>query len=165
MSALATAPIGEEQDYERFESERIESERIESELRAQIDSHLGTELGESVRLADAQAWIEAQAAAQAAQRPSENPRTENKARRWMWGFLIALGALQIYYVQEMLAALFLFSLVFIAFGVVGLALYAANRASQAGLTKVEPYARLAARAGRRTFGYIEYLIRIHRVPQ
>jgi hypothetical protein len=87
----------------------------------------------------------------------QDEQSENKARRWMWGFLIALGALQIYYVQEMLAALFLFTLAFAFFAVIALAFYAANRASQASLARVEPVARVAARAGRRTFGFIEYL--------
>jgi len=87
----------------------------------------------------------------------QEEQAENKARRWMWGFLIALGALQIYYVQEMLAALFLFTLAFAVFALMALAFYAANRASQASLARVEPVARVAARAGRRTFGFIEYL--------
>jgi len=80
---------------------------------------------------------------------------EEKARRGMWIFLIALGAMQTYFVQEMLAALFLFTLAFAVFAVIALAFYLANRASQASLERVEPIARVAARAGRRTYGFIE----------
>lgn len=39
--------------------------------------------------------------------------TKDKGRKWMWGFLGALAALQIYAVQEMLAALALFALGFL----------------------------------------------------
>ena len=38
--------------------------------------------------------------------------SEERARKWMWGFLAALVALQIYFVRELLAALILFSLLF-----------------------------------------------------
>ena len=41
--------------------------------------------------------------------------SESKARKWMWLGLAAFFALQIYFVQEMLAALMLFTGVFVVF--------------------------------------------------
>ena len=37
---------------------------------------------------------------------------KDSARKWMWIFLVALVALQIYFVRELLAALFLFTVGF-----------------------------------------------------
>jgi cytosine/uracil/thiamine/allantoin permease len=58
---------------------------------------------------------------------------EKKARKWMWLGLAAFVALQIYFVQEMLAALFLFTGVFVLFAIVALVLYVIDRAGQRGL--------------------------------
>src|SRR5260370_35146457 len=53
---------------------------------------------------------------------------EKKARKWMWGGLAAFVALQIYFVQEMLAALMLFTGVFAGIAIVALILYLVDRA-------------------------------------
>jgi hypothetical protein len=58
---------------------------------------------------------------------------EKKARKWMWVGLAAFVALQIYFVQEMLAALILFTGVFVLFAIVALVLYVIDRAGQWGL--------------------------------
>jgi hypothetical protein len=142
MSATATAPIDDE----------IESEHIECGEFPEPDSQIGTHSSATVQLAEDDS--EAQ---QSERRFEQSPEFEETARRWMWGFLIALAAMQTYFVQEMLAALFLFTLAFAVFGVIALAFYVANRASQASLASVEPIARVAARAGRRGFGFVEYL--------
>jgi uncharacterized protein YhaN len=133
-----------------------------AEMDEQIDEQLDEQLSEyacgQVELQEVDSRFGTEPVANdVQQRAQQEEQSENKARRWMWGFLIALGAVQIYYVQEMLAALFLFTLAFAVFAVIALAFYAANRASQASLARVEPVARVAARAGRRTFGFIEYL--------
>jgi hypothetical protein len=142
MNATATAPIDEELEYEQ----------IESEAYPEPDSQNGTHSTATVQLAE-----DDSEARQSARGFQQSPEFEEKARRWMWGFLIALAAMQTYFVQEMLAALFLFTLAFAVFGVIGLAFYVANRASQASLASVEPIARVAARAGRRGYGFVEYL--------
>lgn len=59
--------------------------------------------------------------------------SEKKARRWMWVGLAAFVAVQIYFVQEMLAALILFTGVFVIFALVALVLYLVDRAGQWGL--------------------------------
>jgi hypothetical protein len=59
--------------------------------------------------------------------------SEKKARKWMWLGLAAFVALQIYFVQEMLAALILFTGVFVVFAIAAVALYVVDRAGQWGL--------------------------------
>jgi cation transport ATPase len=133
-------------------------EQIDGQIDEQLEEQLSEYASGEIESEDVDFYFGTRAAANdAQQRAQQQDQSENKARRWMWGFLIALGAVQIYYVQEMLAALFLFTLAFAVFAVIALAFYAANRASQASLARVEPVARVAARAGRRTFGFIEYL--------
>jgi cytosine/uracil/thiamine/allantoin permease len=56
--------------------------------------------------------------------------SENKARKWMWIGLAAFTALQMYFVQEMLAALLLFTGVFVVFAAIALVIYLVDRASQ-----------------------------------
>ena len=69
--------------------------------------------------------------------------SERKARKWLWFALGALVALQIYYVQEMLAALMLFTGIFIVCAIVALVLYLVDRASRWGLDVAEHQAKRA----------------------
>jgi hypothetical protein len=135
---------------------------IDVETETQLDEQLGEMLSEYGCGQDDSSELDSHFGTRAAardvqQRTQQDVQFENKARRWMWGFLIALGALQIYYVQEMLAALFLFTLAFAVFAVIALAFYAANRVSQATLVQVRPVLRVAERGGRRTFELIEHV--------
>jgi uncharacterized MAPEG superfamily protein len=59
--------------------------------------------------------------------------SEQKARKWLWIALGAFVALQIYFVQELVAALVLFTGIFVVGGIVALVLYLIDRASQRGL--------------------------------
>ena len=59
--------------------------------------------------------------------------SEQKARKWLWIALAAFVALQIYFVQEMLAALILFTGIFVVCAVVALVLYLVDQASRWGL--------------------------------
>jgi len=59
--------------------------------------------------------------------------SERRARKWLWIALGAFVALQIYFVQEMLAALMLFTGLFIVCAIVALVLYLVERASQWGI--------------------------------
>ena len=59
--------------------------------------------------------------------------SERKARKWMWIALGAFVALQIYFVQEMLAALMLFTGIFIVCAIVALILYLSIEASRWGI--------------------------------
>ena len=59
--------------------------------------------------------------------------SEKRARKWLWIGLGAMVALQIYFVQEMLAVLILFTGIFIVGAIVALVLYLTDRAGQWGL--------------------------------
>jgi hypothetical protein len=59
--------------------------------------------------------------------------SERKARKWLWVALGALVALQLYFVQEMVAALMLFTGIFIVCAIIALVLYLVDRASRWGL--------------------------------
>ncbi|MGB6431985.1 MAG: hypothetical protein WBF06_15485 [Candidatus Acidiferrales bacterium] len=134
------------------------------ERETQLDERVEKQFPEYVREQADSGEIDSRFGAQAAahdlqQRARKDAQSENRARRWMWGFLFALGALQIYYVQAMLAALFLFTLAFAVFAVIALAFYAANRVSQATLVQVRPIVRVAERGGRRTLELMEHVSR------
>ncbi|MGH9681358.1 MAG: hypothetical protein ACRD4Y_15530 [Candidatus Acidiferrales bacterium] len=58
---------------------------------------------------------------------------EKRARKWMWICLAAFIALQIYFVQEMLVALILFTGAFVVLALGVLVFYLVDRASQWGL--------------------------------
>ena len=59
--------------------------------------------------------------------------SERKARKWLWIALGALVALQLYFVQEMVAALMIFTGIFIVCAIVALVLYLVDQASRWGL--------------------------------
>lgn len=50
-------------------------------------------------------------------------KTKDKSRKWMWGFLGVVGAMQLYFVRELLAAFALFALGFAAIAFVIVAMY------------------------------------------
>jgi hypothetical protein len=58
---------------------------------------------------------------------------EPKARKWMWIGIAAFIALQLYFVQELLVALMLFTGVFIVCALVALVLYLIDQASRWGI--------------------------------
>ena len=64
---------------------------------------------------------------------SVNLTHEKKARKWLWIGLGAFVALQIYFVQQLVVALMLFTGVFALCAVVALAMYLIDRAGQWGL--------------------------------
>jgi hypothetical protein len=72
--------------------------------------------------------------------------SERKARKWMWAGLAALVAIQIYFVQELLAALVLFTGIFIVCAIIALVLYLVDRAGRWGLGAAEHQARRAVAA-------------------
>jgi hypothetical protein len=73
--------------------------------------------------------------------------SEKRARKWMWFGLAALAAIQLYYVQEMIAALILFSILFALVAGVALVLFLLDRASQRTLAWAEPRTARLARRG------------------
>jgi hypothetical protein len=75
------------------------------------------------------------------------PRSPN-ARKWLWIGIAAFAALQLYFVQEMIAALLIFSALFAVVAGVALILFLLDVASQRTLTWAEPQTKLAARYAR-----------------
>jgi hypothetical protein len=71
--------------------------------------------------------------------------SEKKARKWMWIGLAAIVAVQAYFVQELLAALLLFSAIFAVLAAVGLVLFLLDRASQRTLSWAESLAEPPAK--------------------
>ena len=65
--------------------------------------------------------------------PATDPHAD-KARKWMWMLLAALVAVQLYFVQELLAALLLFTLGFAVLGALVLAVYGLRKAGGRSLT-------------------------------
>lgn len=55
-------------------------------------------------------------------------RKADKGRKWMWRLLAVIGALQLYFVRELLAAFALFALGFLAIAGVIISIYALQRA-------------------------------------
>ena len=80
--------------------------------------------------------------------------SEKKARKWMWMGLLALVALQIYFVQEMLAALILFAGVFTILATIALALYLIDRAGQWSLEWAGQHARPVLPLARRGWALV-----------
>jgi cytosine/uracil/thiamine/allantoin permease len=75
--------------------------------------------------------------------------SEKKARQWMWIGLLSFVALQVYFVQEMLAALILFAGIFAILATIALTLYLMDRAGQLSLDWAGQHARPALQLARR----------------
>jgi hypothetical protein len=69
--------------------------------------------------------------------------TEPKARKWLWIGLAAFLALQIYFVQEMVVALVLFTGLFVLCALFALVLYLLDVAGRWGLGVAEQQAKRA----------------------
>lgn len=87
-----------------------------------------------------------------------------KTRKWLWISLAALAALQVYFVQELMAALFLFSVGFVIIAIAALVIYLFDRASQRTMDWAEPQTLRAARIARRALARAEEVRRkqLHR---
>src|ERR1700686_972153 len=83
--------------------------------------------------------------------------SEKKARKWMWVGLVAFVALQIYFVQEMLAALMLFTGIFVIFAIFALAIYLVEWAGQWSIGWAGERARPAMQLARRGWTLAEDL--------
>jgi len=80
-----------------------------------------------------------------------------KARKWLWIGLAAFAALQVYLVQELLAAMVLFSILFVVVAGAALAIYIFDRAGQRTLDWAEPQTARAAHAARKALQRAEEL--------
>jgi uncharacterized membrane protein YesL len=83
--------------------------------------------------------------------------SEKKARKWMWAALAAFLALQIYFVQEMLAALILFTGVFVVVALIAFVMYLVDQASKWSLEWVGQHVGPAIQLLRRGWTFAEEL--------
>jgi threonine/homoserine efflux transporter RhtA len=80
---------------------------------------------------------------------------EHKARKWMWIGLAVIAALQLYYVQEMIAAFVVFGVFFAIAAGVGLLVFVVDRASERALDWAEVRTPTAVRTARRGLSFLE----------
>ena len=83
--------------------------------------------------------------------------SEKKARKWMWAALAAFLALQIYFVQEMLAALILFTGVFVIVAFLALVMYLVDQAGQWSIGWAGKHVRPTMQLLRRGWTLVEEL--------
>ena len=83
--------------------------------------------------------------------------SEKKARKWMWVGLAGFVALQIYFVQEMVAALMLFTGIFVIFAMLALVIYLVEWAGQWSIEWAGQRARPAMQLARRGWTLAEDL--------
>jgi len=83
--------------------------------------------------------------------------SEKKARKWMWAGLAAFVALQIYFVQEMVVALILFTGVFVIVAFLALLMYLVDQAGQWSIGWAGKHARPAMQLLRRGWTLAEEL--------
>ncbi len=81
--------------------------------------------------------------------------SEKKARKWMWIGLAVIVALQIYYIQEMLAALLLFTCAFLIAAILALVFYLVDSAGEWSLVWAGKHSRPAIQIARRGLVAVE----------
>jgi predicted membrane protein len=86
-------------------------------------------------------------------------KTKDKGRKWMWWFLGVLGALQLYFVRELLAAFALFALVFAAIAFVVVGIYMAQKTWETAVARVAESNHPAVNLARRGAGAVEDFVR------
>ena len=88
--------------------------------------------------------------------PAVKEKTK-KARKWLWVGLAAFAALQIYLVQELVAAMVLFSIFFAVVALIALVIYLFDRAGQKTMQWAGPQAQRAAQATAKALAQAEEL--------
>lgn len=88
-----------------------------------------------------------------------------RKQKWVWISLAALAAIQLYFVQEMIAALLLFTVLFSLVAGIVLIGFLVNRASQRTLKWAEPQSKQMARYARRGVALFESISKrpLHRL--
>jgi hypothetical protein len=70
--------------------------------------------------------------------------TGTKARKWLWIGLAAFVAVQLYFVRELLAALFIFTVLFAIVATIAFVLFVIDQAGQRTIAWAEPQTKQAA---------------------
>ncbi len=84
-------------------------------------------------------------------------KTGDKNRKWMWWFLAVGVALQLYFVQELLAAFALFTAAFAAIAILVASVYMAQKAWEVGIARVAISQNWAVNLARRSLSAMEEL--------
>lgn len=63
-------------------------------------------------------------------------KRKDSNRKWMWWFLGVVAALQIYFVQELLAAFALFAIGFVAIALVVISVYMLQKVWESGVQRI-----------------------------
>ncbi len=80
-------------------------------------------------------------------------------KKWVWGVVAAVIALQVYFVRELFAAELLFALIFAAVLLFVFAFYLVKQAGERGMHLAGSWVRVVSPALRRTFQYLEEISR------
>lgn len=86
-------------------------------------------------------------------------KTQDKNRKWMWGFLGAVVALQTYFVWELLAAFALFALGFAAVASVAGTVYMVQRSWAVAVERIAESKHPVIEAARRGMDTVEDMAR------
>jgi hypothetical protein len=86
-------------------------------------------------------------------------KIKDSNRKWMWWFLAAVAALQLYFVRELLAAFALFTLAFAGIALVVMSLYMAQKVWEAGVQRVADSQHPVVELARRGANSVEDLVR------
>jgi hypothetical protein len=73
---------------------------------------------------------------------------DKRAQKWVWSALIALGAAQLYFVRELLAALIVFAVAFAALALAGLLLYLVHLGGTRAMAAAEGWLKALARSAK-----------------
>lgn len=79
---------------------------------------------------------------------------KDTSRKWMWWFLIALAALQIYFVQELLAVYALFALGFVALALAVFSVYLVQKGWETVLARTERHSAPVLDIARRGLAFV-----------
>src|SRR5215469_4854654 len=92
-------------------------------------------------------------------RASQSKSMTDKDRKWMWWLLGSIAALQVYFVQELLAAFALFAMAFLAIAAAVVGLYTMHRAWAFTVDRVADSQHPSMLAVRRGIASVEDLAR------
>ena len=90
---------------------------------------------------------------------SRSKTKRDKDRKWMWWLLGSIAALQVYFVQELLAAFALFAMAFLAIAAALVSLYVLHRAWAATVERAADSQHPAMLAVRQGISSVEGLAR------
>jgi hypothetical protein len=86
-------------------------------------------------------------------------KTEDKGRKWLWWSLGVAGALQLYFVRELLAAFALFAVAFAMFGLAIASLYILQKSWAVAVGRVAESGHPVVAMAKRSVSAIEDLAR------